>query len=90
MFGRTTDDIARTLMQMHDQARVQCRFDQNQIADKMASWMALDRRFDSIHDKAALAREAMNCRASGKELDLSGRLRIDTQGAGGAPISGWR
>ena len=90
MYGRTTNDIAETLMRMHDEARVQCRFDQNQIADRMAQWMAQDRRFDGIRDKLRLANEAMDARSHGRELDLSARLRIDPEGATTAPVIGRR
>jgi hypothetical protein len=86
MFGKTTDDIAQTLMHMQDEARTACRHDQYAMVKRMAEWMAQDRRFDSIPDKQALAREAVDCRSHGRELDLSGRLRIDTAGSATAAV----
>jgi hypothetical protein len=86
MFGRTTNDIAATLMSMHDAARVECKHDQYAMARQMAQWMADDRRFDSVPDKEALAREAMDCRSHGRTLDLSGRMQ---SGATGAAVPGY-
>ena len=70
MFGRTTNDISETLMRMHDEARIVCKHNQTAMATKMAGWMAEDRRFDNIPDKARLARDAMDARAHGRVLNL--------------------
>ena len=86
MFGNTTNDISATLMAMHDRARLECNYNQYAIAPKMASWMNNDRRFDAFPDKLRLANEAMDARSHGRELDLSGRLRIDTAGAQTSPM----
>ncbi len=75
MFGRTTDDLAEVLMRMQDEARVACKHDQYAIAHRMGDWLSQDRRFDSIKDKVGLAREAMACRASGRQLDLTQRMK---------------
>ena len=48
MFGKSTDDVAATLRAMHDRARIECRYDRNQIVEKMAGWLANDRRFDGM------------------------------------------
>jgi hypothetical protein len=90
MFGKTTDDIAATLMAMHDRARIECRHNQYAMAEKMASWMAQDRRFDSVTNKIGLANDAMDARSHGRELNLSGQLRVDTAGAATAPVIGRR
>ena len=71
MFGKTTKDIAATLQAMHDQARVECRHNQGAIVTKMAEWIALDRRFDSIPNKTKLAREAIDARMHGRQLNLT-------------------
>jgi hypothetical protein len=75
MFGRTTDDLAQTLMHMQDEARISCKHDQYAMVKAMAEMMRNDRRLDSISDKEALAREAMQCRQSGRQLDLTPRLK---------------
>jgi hypothetical protein len=82
VFGKTTDDIAQTLMHMQDEARITCKHDQYAMVRAMAEMMSNDRRFDSIPDKQALAREAMDCRSHGRQLDLTGRM---TSGAN-APV----
>jgi hypothetical protein len=74
MFGKTTDDLAQTLMHMQDEARIACRHDTYKMVGAMAAMMANDRRFDFCNDKSALARDAMDCRRSGRELDLTRRL----------------
>jgi len=74
MFGRTTDQLAATLMAFQDQARIECRHDQYKMPRKMAEYMAQDRRFDSIADKEQLAREAIDARLHGRELDLTKRI----------------
>jgi hypothetical protein len=88
MFGRTTTDIEQTLTRMIEEARAVCHHDQYQMPVLMAKWMSEDRRFDGIPDKQKLAAEAMDAKSHGRELDLSARLRIDTQGAAGAPVIG--
>ena len=80
MFGRTTNDIATTLMQMQDEARTVCRHNQGAMVKQMASWMADDRRFDSIADKEALAREAMDARSHGRTLNLTKPYKPNTSG----------
>jgi hypothetical protein len=87
MFGTKTTDVERWLTAARDQARTECRFNQDEIAKKMGQWIGQDRRFDGIRDKEAFAREVMSCRQSGKELDLSKRLRIDTVGGQTAGIT---
>jgi hypothetical protein len=74
MFGRRTNDIEQTLMAMHDQARVVCKHDQYAMAKQIATWLRDDRRFDSIKEKEQFAAEMMDCRRSGRELDLTRRL----------------
>jgi hypothetical protein len=76
MYGKTSVDVARTLNQMIDEARVQCRYNQDAIVTKVAEFVRQDRRFDSIADPAALAREALDCRKHGRVLDLTPRLRL--------------
>jgi hypothetical protein len=90
MYGRTSRDIEETLTQMIREARIIAKHDQYQMPTLVARWMSEDRRFDSIKDKVALAQEAMDCKSHGRELDLSSRLKIDTQGATTAPVTGWR
>ncbi len=80
MFGKTTDDISEVLMRMQDEARIACRHDQRAMALKMADWMANDRRFDGIRDKAAFAREAMDARSHGRMIDLTTRERSNATG----------
>jgi hypothetical protein len=77
MFGRTTEDVAATLTRMHNQAREECRYNQPEIARRMAEWMQTDRRFDSIKDKEAFAYEVMDARQHGREIDLTPRFIID-------------
>jgi hypothetical protein len=89
MFGRNTDDIARTLTQMQNQARIECRHNQTAMAKQMAAWMADDRRFDSIENKEAFALDAMDARSHGRELDLTQRVTLgDTAHARTAHIGG--
>ena len=75
MFGRNTDHLAETLTRMHDEARLECKFNHAAMARKMAEWMAQDRRFDGIADKEKLAAEVFECRRSGRQLDLTPRLK---------------
>lgn len=77
MWGKTTDDIAETLMQMQTEAQTVCRFNQTEMAKTMARWMGQDRRFDGVPDKEALARDAMDAQAHGRVLDITPRFRID-------------
>jgi hypothetical protein len=88
MFGTKTSDVEQWLMAAHDQARTECRFNQDEIAKKMGQWIGRDRRFDGIRDKEGFAREVMSCRQSGRELDLSKRMRIDSMGGQTAGITG--
>jgi hypothetical protein len=75
MFGTKSTDVEQWLMAAHDQARQECRFNQDAIAKKMGEWIGQDRRFDGIKDKVGFAREVMSCRQSGRTLDLSPRLK---------------
>jgi hypothetical protein len=88
MFGKTTDDMAQMLMAMQDEARIICRHDQYRMVKVMEEMMARNRLFDSIPDKQALAKESMDCRRSGRELDLTGRMRLDSAGGQTAGITG--
>jgi hypothetical protein len=87
MFGRKTSDIEQVLTAMHDQARVVCKHNQYAMAKQIAEWLRDDRRFDSIKNKEAFAAEAMDCRRSGRELDLTKRLRLDPTGGQTAGIT---
>jgi hypothetical protein len=78
MFGRTTNDIGRTLDAMIDEAKVVCRYDQAAIAKQVARYMGADRRFDSVTDKEKLARDAYDARVHGRTLDLTPRVVLDS------------
>jgi hypothetical protein len=86
MFGNTTDHMAEVLMRMQDEARVVCKHNQSMMAQQMARWMGQDRRFDSVRDKVALAREAMDCRSHGRTLDLSPRQRSNANSTIGTVV----
>ena len=77
MFGRNTDDIARTLSLMLEQARSECRYDQGAMTRQVAEWMSQDRRFDSVPDKRKLAADALDAQQHGRQLDLTPRFIID-------------
>jgi hypothetical protein len=80
MFGRKTSDIEQTLMAMHDQARVECKFNQYAMAKQIAAWLSEDRRFDAIRDKERFAADMMDARRSGRELDLTKRMGTGATG----------
>jgi hypothetical protein len=84
MYSKSTDDIAQTLMHMQERARIDCKFDQYAMARRMAEFMANDRRFDGIANKEAFAREAMDARSHGRQLDLTERV-----GSGANTTSGY-
>jgi hypothetical protein len=88
MFSNKSTDVEQWLMAAHDAVRVECRFDQRAMARKMAEYLGQDRRFDGIADKEKFATEVFECRRSGRELDLSKRMRIDSAGGQTAGIIG--
>jgi hypothetical protein len=83
MFGPTSRDVEQWLMMAHDAARTECKFNQYEMARKMAVWIGQDRRFDGIKEKQAFAREVMDCRRSGRELDLTKRMGTGATGPAG-------
>jgi hypothetical protein len=90
MFGRTTDDIARTLTQMIEEARVACRHNQNEMARTIGGWLGQDRRFDGVGDKVSFAADAMDAKSHGRQIDLTEqRVTVgDTAYGRTAPIGG--
>jgi hypothetical protein len=78
MFDKSDEDLSKTLNQMQDAAYRKCNCNQTAMIDKMASWLAQDRRFDAFADKKALAREALDARSHGRYLDLSGKPKFET------------
>jgi hypothetical protein len=69
MFDIDPRDLAATLSQMETQARQKANFDQNEAKQKMAEWLANDRRFDS-YDPARLIERVQVCKSNGAHLDL--------------------
>ena len=47
MFGNDQRDLARTLNEMDSLARQKSNFNQVEAKQKMAEWLARDRRFDT-------------------------------------------
>jgi hypothetical protein len=79
MYGKSTEDIAQVLTSMQEEARIVCRYNQTEMAQQMAEWMANDRRFDGIKDKHALAVDVMDARQHGRQIDLTPRYRLDPE-----------
>ena len=69
MFDTDARSLASTLSQMETQARQKANFDQTVAKQKMAEWLANDRRFDS-YDPMRLVERVHVCKAQGAHLDL--------------------
>jgi hypothetical protein len=67
MFGRTENDMRRTLEMMRAHAIEQCNFDQAAAERLTAALVKQDRRFDNCGvSPAELAREAFESKRSGR------------------------
>jgi len=87
MFGKGPHDLAATLSEMEYRARQAVNFNQTEAAQKMAEWLAQDRRFDSF-DKGRLIERVRDCKYRGAVLDLT-----DPQlqkGGEPRPLDRWR
>ena len=69
MFGKTNNDIARTLSVMTEQAIQDCRFNQTEAVRKVAEFVKQDRRFDG-YDPNFVAKRAFESRQTGRQLRL--------------------
>jgi hypothetical protein len=74
MFGNRERDLADTIKIMQDTAYDRANCDQIAAIRLTAEYMSQDRRLDKFPDKLALAKEAADCRAHGRKLDLSGNV----------------
>ena len=87
MFGRTQNDLAKTLSEMEYQARQTTNFNQPEAAQKMREWLANDRRFDG-YDPGRLIDRVRDAKYRGATLDLD-----DPQlqkGGEPRPLDRWR
>jgi hypothetical protein len=70
MFDHEQKDLAATLAQMERQARERSNFNQVVAKEKMAEWIAQDRRFDGL-DPERLVDRVQRCRQSGAVFDIT-------------------
>ncbi len=62
-------ELARTLAEIHGEARRATNFNQIEARQKMAEWIAMDRRFDNYEPSRLLDRVEAN-RSNGAAWDL--------------------
>lgn len=70
MFGKAQRDLILTLSQMETQARQATNFHQGEAKQKMAEWLAQDRRFDSYDPERLIDRVQLH-KHNGAQLDLT-------------------
>jgi hypothetical protein len=70
MFDHEERDLAATLAQMERLAREKSNFDQVEAKEKMARWIANDRRFDG-YDAGQLVERVQQCRSNGAVFDIN-------------------
>jgi hypothetical protein len=70
VFDKDATSMTAALGEMHRLARIKSNFSQSEAQQRMAEWLAHDRRFDS-YDKAALVKRVQECVSCGAHLDLS-------------------
>jgi hypothetical protein len=69
MFDPEEKDLAQTLSQMERQARERSNFNQLEAKERMARWVANDRRFDG-YDAEKLVERVQYCKSNGAALNL--------------------
>ena len=69
MFGTDPKDLARTLGEMENTARVRSNFNQTDAKEKFREFLANDKRFTE-YDPDRLIDRVMRCRSNGAVLDL--------------------
>jgi hypothetical protein len=70
MFDHEQKDLAATLAQMERLAREKSNFNQTAAREKMAEWIAQDRRFDGLDPEKLVAR-VQDCRSRGAVFDIT-------------------
>ncbi len=60
MFGNDPREMARTLAEMHGESLRATNFNQIEARQRMAEWIALDRRFDGYEPSRLLDRVEAN------------------------------
>jgi hypothetical protein len=69
MFERDPKDLTATLSWMESTARERSKFNQIEAKQRMAEFIANDRRFDA-YDTAKLVDRVSHCKSYGAKLDL--------------------
>jgi len=70
MFDSTDRDRTAALAEMRRQARARSNFNSNEARQKMAEWIANDRRFDG-YDPAKLVDRVEHCVANAAQFDVN-------------------
>ena len=69
MFDSEQKDLSATLSQMERLAREKSNFNQIEAREKMARWVANDRRFDAFEPTRLVERVA-HCKSNGAVFDI--------------------
>jgi hypothetical protein len=69
MFGNDPRDLARTLSEMETQARQSSNYNQVEAKQKLAEWLAHDRRFDAYDTNRLIERVQLH-KYNGAVLEL--------------------
>jgi hypothetical protein len=85
MFGKAERDLTRTLSEMEYEARTKCNYNQTEARQRMAQWLADDRRFDNYDHARLIERVHLN-KSNGAVLELDDPQLLK----GGAPRPGDR
>lgn len=70
MFTKSKTDIERTLALMVETAKVEARYNEEKALKVAAGFIRNDKRFEQ-YDADHVAREAFECKRSGRQLELS-------------------